>query len=151
MKTCLDVSVNGLGMKCSRAREKFDEGHLGETILDETVATIHISAHRFRVLLPERLRLPFFASHRSEMHRMSEPVVMGPQTGRQSERAAPVERVMALICRETGAQFNACLTDMNVRVQANDGRRLKFWHGTCHFGGCQIAVDVTLRRTIWRG
>ena len=68
--------------------------------------------------------------------------------GRVKTRASPVERVMARICREAGAnpRFNALLRDMNIVVRATDNRRIEVLAQDLPcFGGAQLAVDVTLR------
>ena len=44
---------------------------------------------------------------------------------RLRKRATPIERDLARVCREAGARvrFNAFLQDMNIGIEANDGRR----------------------------
>ena len=62
-------------------------------------------------------------------------------------RAAPLERVVARICREAGArvQTNVYLRDMNLHVMADDDRRIEVVaSGLPLFGGQQLAVDVTM-------
>ena len=73
-----------------------------------------------------------------------------PHSGHTLKRATPVERVMARICRETGARGNnAFMRDMNVSVPTSDVRRIEMLAQDMPcFGGAQLAVDVTLRSAL---
>ena len=70
-----------------------------------------------------------------------------PRTGRLKKRATPIERIVARIFREAGAQvrYNAYLRDMNIGVSSVDERRVEVLAQDLPcFGGAQLAVDVTL-------
>ena len=113
-----------------------------------------LPAHRMRILLLERLRLPLPLTEAHcegcgevldahGRHRAS-----CPTTGRLRTRATPVERTTARIFREAGARVrpNALLRDMNVGVAAGDNRRIEVLAQDLPcYSGAQLAVDVTLR------
>ena len=73
------------------------------------------------------------------------------RSGRLKKRAAPVERMLARVFRESSARvrFNAFLKDMNVGVSATDDRRIEVLAQDLPcFGGSQVAVDVTFRSAL---
>ena len=73
------------------------------------------------------------------------------RSGRVRKRATPIERTLARVFREAGAQvrFNALLRDMNIGVRAGDNRRIKVLAQDLPcFGGAQLTVDVTLRSAL---
>ena len=110
-----------------------------------------IPPHLFRVLLMERLQLPF-ASHRGDMCLDVRGVHRAACTlsGRVKKRATPTERVLARVCREAGAcvPFAAFLRDMKrrrgrQRRQTNRGLgagpSMLWWYSTRsrhHFAEC---------------
>ena len=152
--------LSGRSATC-QAHLRSHSGHNSGMALSHAPTTPEytIPAHLFRVLLLERLRLPLPLTEASCIACYELLDVWGrhraacPHTGRLKQRAAPVERVLARVCREAGARvkFNAYLRDMNVRVPANDGRQVEVLAQDLPcFGGSQLAVDVTLRSALGR-
>ena len=109
-----------------------------------------VPPHLFRVLLLERLRLPFpvteavcegchgcldiYGYHRAACAR----------TGRLKKRATPTERTLARIFRKAGARvrYNVFLRDMDVGVPAADGNRIEV-------PPVQMTADITLRSVLF--
>ena len=70
-----------------------------------------------------------------------------PRTGRLKRRATPIERMVARIFWEAGAQvrYNAYFRDTNIEVSTMDELRVEVLAQDLPcFGGAQLAVDVTL-------
>ena len=144
---------------CSLSARAHIRAHSGPTAgcaigTAPTSADITLELFLFRTLLLERLGLPLSTVEavcegcgttleKYGIHRASCPV-----SGRLKARAAPMERVLARICREAGAtvRFNGFLRDMNVGVSSTDGRKMEVLaQGLPCFGGSQLAVDATMR------
>ena len=104
----------------------------------------------FRVLLLERLQLPLPIAE-ATCEGCGNPVdslgrhgAACPQTGRLKKWATPIERIVARIFREAGAQvrYNAYLRDMNIGVSSVDERRVEVLAQDLPcFGGAQLAVE----------
>ena len=106
----------------------------------------------FRTLLLRRLRLPLSLSSRiCSCRRFLDPFgdhrAACSTSGVLGARGAPLERVLARICREAGARvgWNVFLRDLNLDAPVADARRIEvvanglpLWHGV------QLAVDTTL-------
>ena len=118
-----------------------------------TQPEFRINPDLFRVLILERLRVPFPVTEaRCECgavfdckgrHRAA-----CPHSGRLRTRALAPERTLARVCREAGAlvRCNVKLVDMNIAVAANDQRAIEVVaSGLPVHHGAQLAVDITLR------
>ena len=108
----------------------------------------------FRTLLLERLRLPLLVTE-AVCEECGAPLDVNgrhraacPLSGCLKTRAAPMQRVIARVCREAGAtvRLNTMLKDMNVGVKAGDERRIEVLaQGLPLHGGAQLVVDATVR------
>ena len=114
----------------------------------------------FRTLLLDRLALPRPAvalkceGCGAQVDRQGAHYTCCNRTGRIRRRAMPIERIVARICREAGAvvRTNVLLRDMNIGVDAGDGRQLEVLaQGLPCYAGAQLAVDVTLRSSLTAG
>ena len=109
----------------------------------------------FRTLLLERLRLPLLVTE-AVCEECGAPLDVNgrhraacPASGRPKTRAAPMERVIARVCREARAtvRFNTMLKYMNVGAKAGDERRIEVLaQGLPLHGVAQLAVDASLRQ-----
>ena len=122
-----------------------------------TAPEFTIAPHLFRVLVLERLQLPFPISEavcegcgaRVDTHGHHKAACK--KTVRVNKRAIPTEPVSARVFQEAGARvgFNAFLPDINVGVPATDTRRIGVLAQDLPcFMGAQLAVDITLRNAL---
>ena len=120
-----------------------------------TTAEFTVPPHLFRVLLLERLQLPWPLTEATYngCHEPLDPLgrhrAACTRTGRIKKRSSPTERVLARVCREAGARvkFNAFLRDMNLGIR--DERRIEVLAQDLPcFKGAQLAVDITLRSAL---
>ena len=110
-------------------------------------------SHLFRILLLRRLRLPIplTASH-CRCRRAFDPYgdhrAACAQSGILRNRAGPLERATARMCREAGARVttNTLLTNLNIEHSTRpDDRRIEvIANGLTLWGGTQLAIDTTL-------
>ena len=110
-------------------------------------------SHLFRILLLRRLRLPIplTASHcrcRRALDPYGDHRAACAQSGILRNRAGPLERATARMCREAGARVttNTLLTDLNIEHSTRpDDRRIEVVaNGLTLWGGTQLAIDTTL-------
>ena len=110
-------------------------------------------SHLFRILLLRRLRLPIplTASHcrcRRALDPYGDHHAACAQSGILRNRAGPLERAKARMCREAGARVttNTLLTNLNIEHSTRpDDRRIEvIAKGLTLWGGTQLAIDTTL-------
>ena len=110
-------------------------------------------SHLFRILLLRRLRLPIplTASHcrcRRALDPYGDHRAACAQSGILRNRAGPLERATARMCREAGARVttNTLLTNLNIEHSTRpDDRRIEvIANGLTLWGGTQLAIDTTL-------
>ena len=106
----------------------------------------------FRLFLLRRLRLALPLAPRrcrcgGALDELGDHRSACAQVGVLAQRAGPLERVAARICREAGARVatSVALRDLNLDAPATDGRRIEVVaNGLPLWQGAQIAVDTTL-------
>ena len=149
---------NSVLSRCTAARQAHLRSHSGHNAgvllaCAPTTPECTVPPLLFHVLLLERLQLPLPIVEVT-CEGCGDPVdslgrhrAARPRTGRLRKRATPIERMVARIFREAGAQvrYNAYLRDMNVGVSSVDERRVEVLvQDLPCFAGSQLAVDVTL-------
>ena len=118
---------------------------------DFTISSIH-----FRTICLERLHLPLVVT--DSTCKCGQPLDQWgwhrgacPKSGRIKIRGTTIEKVVARIFRESGAnvQTNRLLSDYTLDVAPGDGRRIEvFASGLNLYGGVPLAVDVTQRSAL---
>ena len=111
-----------------------------------------VPSEEFRVLLMRRLRLALPLTPKrcrcgGRLDSLSDHHSSCAQVGVLAQRARPLERAVARICREAGARVatNVALQELSLDAPATDGRRIEVVaNGLPLWRGAQIAIDTTL-------
>ena len=115
-------------------------------------------SEEFRVLLLRRLRLALPLTPKrcrcgGRLDSLGDHRSSCAQVGVLAQRAGPLERAVAHICREVGARVatNVALRELNLDSPATDGRRIEVVaNGLPLWRGAQIAIDTTLVSPVQR-